>query len=111
MSTRRCSVRAMFARSASQNQTQLCGATAVARVRRLIVTAARSRSVSSAMDEDQMDIDAAAEHQHMEEARRHKEQDPDVKLWAGIHDEAVARHLAEAAQLKALNWALDRLFK
>lgn len=64
------------------------------------------------MNEDQGDIDSAAEHQQsLEEARRHKEQDPDVKFWASLHDEAVARHLAQAAQIKALSWALDRLFK
>jgi hypothetical protein len=60
---------------------------------------------------DQEDIDSAAEHQQELEARQHKEQNLDVKFWAKVHDEAIARHLAEAAQLKALNWALDRLFR
>lgn len=62
-------------------------------------------------DLEQEDLDSAAEHQQMEEARRHKEQDLDVKFWASLHDETVARHLAEAAQLRALNWAISRLFK
>lgn len=63
-------------------------------------------------DDIQEDIDSAAEHQQqMEEARRHKEQVPDVKFWASIHDEAIARHRAEQAQIRALNWALDKLFK
>lgn len=62
-------------------------------------------------DDIQEDLDSAAEHQQqLEEARRHKEQDPDVKFWAGVHDEVIARQRAEAAQLEALNWALDRLF-
>jgi hypothetical protein len=63
-------------------------------------------------DETQDDLDSAAEHQQqLEEARRHKEQDPNVRFWAGVHDEVLARHRAEAEQLKALNWALDRLFR
>ncbi len=63
-------------------------------------------------DEMQDDIDSAAEHQMtMEEARQRRLQEPDIAFLARTHDEAVARHLAEAAQMKALNWALDRLFK
>lgn len=61
---------------------------------------------------EQDDIDSAAEHeQQLEEARRHKEQDPDVKFWAGLHDDVAALHRAEMEQLKVLNWALDKLFR
>lgn len=63
------------------------------------------------MDE-QEDIDSAAEHQQeLEEQERLRESDPTLAFWIKHHDETVARHRAEQAQLKALNWALDRLFK
>lgn len=67
--------------------------------------------MSQEQDDEQSDIDSAAEHQQVEEARRHKEQDPEVKFWANVHDDMLARHRAEAAQLDILNRALDKLFK
>lgn len=61
-------------------------------------------------DDIQQDIDSAAENQQMEEARRHKAQDPDVKFWAGIHDDVLARQRVEMAKAKALDFALRRIF-
>ncbi len=59
---------------------------------------------------DQDDIDSAAEHQQELEHRRLMEGDPDL-FFIRHHDEMVARQRAEAAQLRALNYALDKLFR
>lgn len=61
-------------------------------------------------EQEQADIDSAAEHQQVLEQRQLREGDPDL-FFARNHDEMVARHRAEQAQLKALNWAMDKIFK
>jgi hypothetical protein len=59
---------------------------------------------------DQDDIDSAAEHQHMLEQRQRREA-TGWEWWPAYHDEVVARRRAESEQIKALNWALDRIFR
>lgn len=62
-------------------------------------------------DDIQQDIDDAAEHQQMQEqAPRLKANDPDVRFWAGVHDEVAARQRLENHQIATLDWALRRIF-
>lgn len=63
-------------------------------------------------DQDQQDIDAAAEHQmSMEEARQRREHDPDLSFWIKLHDETIARQRVEMAKAQALDFALRRIFR
>ncbi len=61
-------------------------------------------------DEIQDDIESAGEYQQQQEQRRLRDGDPDL-FFIRNHGDLVARHRAEMEALKALNWALDRLFK
>jgi hypothetical protein len=77
-------------------------------------------------DEIQDDIDSAAEwtQQELEQQQRYREELirackhsplpdplPDMRsFWRQDHEELLARQRAEAAQLKALCWGLDRIF-
>ena len=63
------------------------------------------------VEDEQNDIDDAAEHQQQLdlEHRLLHEGDPDL-FFIRHHDETVARRRAEQAQLKMLKWALDRMF-
>lgn len=40
-----------------------------------------------------------------------KPQPSGFEWWPEYHDDLITRHRTEAAKLKALNWALDRIFK
>lgn len=62
------------------------------------------------MDADEQDMQDAAEHAQQTNERQRRECSG-WEWWPSYQDEVVARRLAEAAQLKALCWALDKLFR
>lgn len=59
-------------------------------------------------DDIQSDIDSAAEAHEQQLERRHL---GDMHWWPEYYDRLQAERRAEKAQLEALCWALDRLFK
>lgn len=59
--------------------------------------------------DDEQDMQDAAEHQQQLDERRRREAEG-WEWWPAYHDVTLARQKAEAAQLKALNWALERIF-
>lgn len=59
--------------------------------------------------DDQDDIDSAAEHQQMQTEQRRKQAEG-FEWWTTYHMQLCAIRRAEREQLRAMNYALDRLF-
>ena len=68
------------------------------------------KALETAMDDDQGDIDSAAEHQQQLDDTRRRE-DELLARAPKAHEELKRISHETAETVKALNWAIDRIFR